>query len=230
MWNRYLQPTTLAEASAMRAAYGASARLVAGGTDLIVELRRGARPTETIIDLTHVAELRGIARDGDLMRIGALATHNDVVASAACRAALRPLAQACQEVGAPQLRTRATVAGNLMTASPANDTIAPAIALGGSVVLISERGERIVPLSEFYLGVRKTALQPDELVREIRIPAMTANQRGRFIKLGLRRAQAISVINACIVLTFDDDTVAEARITLGSVAPTIIHAASAEAL
>ncbi len=131
-------------------------------------------------------------------------------------------------MGAPQIRTRATVAGNLVTASPANDTITPLIALGAELVLASKAGERVVPLANFYLGVRKTLLQPNELVREIRIPVLRPDQRALFLKLGLRRAQAISVINVAFVLTFADEVVTDARITLGSVAPTIVHAPSAE--
>src|SRR5262249_6865367 len=139
-----------------------------------------------------------------------------------------PLAQACWEVGAPQIRTRATVAGNLITASPANDTITPLIALGAEVTLASRAGERAVQLDQFYQGVRRTLLQPNELLREIRVSMLQANQRGIFLKLGLRRAQAISVINAACVLTLDGETVADARIALGSVAPTIIRASAAE--
>jgi carbon-monoxide dehydrogenase medium subunit len=228
LWQHYLQPTSLEEALALLADHGDAARIVAGGTDVVVELGRGMRPTETLIDITRVAELGGIAeRDGEIV-VGALATHNDVVASARCRQALRPLAQACWEVGAPQLRTRATVVGNLVTASPANDTIAPLVALGASIVLASVRGERVLPLADFYLGVRRTALAPDELVREIRVAPLPSGARSRFVKLGLRRAQAISVVDAALVLRFDGDAVADARIALGSVAPTIVRAADAE--
>jgi carbon-monoxide dehydrogenase medium subunit len=126
------------------------------------------------------------------------------------------------------LRTRGTVAGNLVTASPANDTITPLIALDAEVVLLSARGDRRLRLADFYLGVRRTALQPDELLREIRFPALTTMQRGRFVKLGLRRAQAISVIDAAVVLTVAGETVSEARIALGSLAPTIVRAMEAE--
>src|SRR5204863_7684680 len=127
------------------------------------------------------------------VRLGGLAPHNDVLASPDCVKGGLPLAEACIEGGAPQIRTRGTVAGNIITASPANDTITPLMALGAEVVLVSqERGERTVPFDQFYLGVRRTVMQPDELLREIRFPALAENQRGLFIKLGLRRAQAIS--------------------------------------
>ncbi len=251
MWQHYLQPSTLAEALELLQAHAGQARIVAGGSDVLVELSRGVRPTSTLIDITRLAELKYVRQDGDTIRIGALATHNDVIAAQACVQGALPLAQACWEVGAPQIRTRATVVGNLVTASPANDTITPLTALGAELLLASAAGERVVPLGEFYPGFRKTALRPGELVREIRVPAMRANQRGLFIKLGLRRAQAISVIDLAIVLTFREEprtesqqpteassvlgsqfsvlAIADAVITLGCVAPTIVRAPAAEA-
>ncbi|HEX9067477.1 MAG TPA: FAD binding domain-containing protein [Ktedonobacterales bacterium] len=229
MWQTYLRPASLDEALDLLSDYRERARIIAGGTDVIVELSRGVRPTETLIDIAAVPGLRYVRKAGEMIALGALATHNDVVASADCAAFALPLAQACWEVGAPQIRTRATVAGNLITASPANDTITALLALEAEVVLVSASGERIVPMSDFYEGFRKTAMRSDELLREIRVPALRADQRGLFLKLGLRRAQAISVINVAFVLTFDGATVREARITLGSVAPTIIHALRAEA-
>jgi carbon-monoxide dehydrogenase medium subunit len=229
MWQTYLRPTRLDEALDLLDRYGDQARVIAGGTDVLVELSRGIKPTETLLDITALSDLRYVRREGDSIALGALATHNDVMASAVCVERVLPLAQACSEVGAPQIRTRATVAGNLITASPANDTITPLMALDASVVLASREGERTIPLERFYEGVRRTALRPNELLREIRIPAMGANQRGLFLKLGLRRAQAISVINVAFVLTFTaDDVVEDARITLGSVAPTIVHARAVE--
>ena len=229
LWQTYLRPTTLADALALVAQHAGRARIVAGGTDLLVELSRGQNPTGTVIDISGLRALKYVRDDGDVIRLGALATHNDVVASAACVARALPLAQACWEVGAPQLRTRGTVAGNLVTASPANDTITPLVALAADVVLISTGGERVVPLAEFYPGFRRTALRPDELVREVRIPALAPNQRGLFLKLGLRRAQAISVIDAALVVTLDGERVSDARIALGAVAPTIVRAPAAEA-
>jgi xanthine dehydrogenase iron-sulfur cluster and FAD-binding subunit A len=229
MWQTYLRPATLADALALLAAHGERARIVAGATDVLVELQRGIRPTATVIDITGLRELKYVRNEGDHIALGALATHNDVIASRACVARALPLAQACAEVGAPQIRTRATVAGNLVTASPANDTITPLIALGAEVVLASQAGERIVPLGAFYRGVRRTALAPGELLREVRVPALAPGQRGIFLKLGLRQAQAIAVINVALALTFDGAVVRAARIALGSVAPTIVRAGQAEA-
>src|SRR5205085_1049191 len=203
MWQRYYQPGSLDQALQLLQQHAGRARIVAGGTDILVELQRGVKPTTTLIDITRLHELKYVRQAGEMIQIGGLATHNDVIASNACVQYALPLAQACWEVGAPQIRTRATIAGNLITASPANDTITPLMALGAEVVLASTAGERIVPLRDFYTGFRKTAMQPHELLREIRLPALQENQRGVFIKLGLRRAQAISVIDLAIVLTFD---------------------------
>jgi xanthine dehydrogenase iron-sulfur cluster and FAD-binding subunit A len=229
MWQTYLQPTSLEETLHLLQEYTGQARVVAGGTDLIVEVERGIRPTATVIDISRLPDLKYVRAEGGQIRLGALATHNDVLASEACAAGALPLAQACLEVGAPQIRTRGTVAGNVITGSPANDTITPLMALGAEVVLINEAGERVVPLAEFYTGVRRTVIQPQELLREIRFPALRADQRGLFIKLGLRRAQAIAVINVAFVVTLDGDTVREAQITMGCLAPTIVHARQAEA-
>jgi carbon-monoxide dehydrogenase medium subunit len=151
------------------------------------------------------------------------------VASDLIRERALPLAQASWEVGAPQIRNRATVAGNLITASPANDTITPLIAMEAEVTLASLTGERTIKLGDFYSGFRKTVLRPDELLRAIRIPPMQERQRGVFLKLGLRRAQAISVVDAAVVVQLDGaDKVCEVRIALGSVAATIVRSAAAE--
>lgn len=229
MWQTYLQPTSLSEALDILQRYRGSARIVAGGTDILVELQRGVKPTSTLIDITDIQEMKYIREENGWLKIGALATHNDVLRSSACHRYALPLVQACWEVGAPQIRTRATIAGNIITASPANDTITPLMALDAEVVLVDSAGERTVPLHDFYLGVRRSVLQPDELLREIRIPTMTAKQCGLFLKLGLRQAQAIAVINVAFVLTLEQGTISDARITLGCVAPTIVHASAVEA-
>ncbi len=229
MWSKVVRPTSVAEALDALAAHGPSARIVAGGTDVLVELQRGVKPTATLIDVSALRELKDVRQAGGGVTIGGLATHNDVLAAPFARAAMLPLAQACIEVGAPQIRARGTIAGNLVTASPANDTIAPLIALDAEVVLASRGGERTVALRDFYTGFRATLLRPDELVREICFRALGGNRRGIFLKLGLRRAQAISVIDIAVVVTLDSAGLArDARIALGCLAPTVVRAVSAE--
>ena len=231
MWNEYISAVSIDEVLQMLAEKGSQARILAGATDLILELERGARSgIEAIIDVTRIPGLDRISLDEDgFIHLGPLVTHNQVASSKLLREQAYPLARASWEVGAPQIRNRATVAGNLITASPANDTITPLMALDAYVVLKSVRGERRVKLSEFYLGVRKTVLQPDEMLVDIVFKGLSPNQRGTFVKVALRRAQAISIVNLSMILTMDGTTVAHAVITLGAVAPTIIHARSAEA-
>jgi xanthine dehydrogenase iron-sulfur cluster and FAD-binding subunit A len=230
MWSRVVRPASLGEALDALAAHGpGGARIVAGGTDVLVELQRGVNTTSTLIDVSALRELKYVRRSGDIVAAGGLATHNDVLAAPFAREAMLPLAQACIEVGAPQIRTRGTIAGNVVTASPANDTIAPLIALDAEIALVSRAGERVLPLSEFYTGFRTTQLRSDELVREIRFRALDTTRRGMFLKLGLRRAQAISVIDIAVVVAFGaNGIVTDARIALGCLAPTVVRAHTAE--
>ena len=230
MWQKYINATKTEEVLKVLSKEGEHARIVAGGTDLILELERGARKgIDTIIDVTRIPKLDQITMDEDeVVHLGPLVTHNHCVESKLICERAYPLARAAWEVGAPQIRNRGTVAGNLITASPANDTITPLMALGASVTLQSVGGTRTVPLKDFYTGVRKTVMQSDEMLVDISLPAMSFTQRGTFVKLALRRAQAISVMNVAIILNLDADTFQSASITLGAVAPTIIHAPEAE--
>ena len=231
MWDHYLTPSTLHEAVGALAEHAAEARIVAGATDLILELERGVRPgIRILIDITRIPGLDVIRLEKDgRIHLGPLVTHNQAAASPLIQGRAFALARACWEVGAPQIRNRGTLAGNLITASPANDSIPPLMALGAAVSLRSAAGERRVPLSEFYTGVRKTVMQPDELLTGIDFEPLPEGGRSTFVKLALRRAQAVSVVNVAAVLTFDDSRVRRASLTLGSVAPTIIHAPEAEA-
>lgn len=237
MWHDYFTAGSIDEVLQLLAERGERARLIAGGTDLLIELERGVRTgIETLIDISRLPGLDQISLDQDrIIHLGPLVTHNQCVGSKLLVENGFPLAQAAWEIGAPQIRNRGTVAGNLITASPANDTIAPLMALGAKVSLQSLRGVRQIPLESFYRGVRQTVMRPDEMLVDIAFPALGSNQAGTFIKLGLRRAQAISVVNTAVVLTFNgyadqrrQRKLTAATITLGSVAPKIIHAQQAE--
>jgi carbon-monoxide dehydrogenase medium subunit len=228
MWKTYYTPTALEEALGLLAQYGGDARLIAGGTDILIELERKIRTPSVLIDITRIAELDRIRLESGTLHLGPLVTHNQVVGSELMVERAYPLARACWEVGAPQIRNRGTIAGNLITASPANDTITPLWALGASITLRSYRGERTLPFEQFFLGVRRTALAPDEMLTDISFPAMQPNEHGVFVKLALRRTQAIAIVNTATLLGFEGNRIGKARITLGSVAPTIVRALDAE--
>ena len=254
MWQNYFIVTTIDEAIKILGEYGERARIIAGGTDLILELERGVRMgIDTLVDVSCISELDQITQDEDgFIHLGPLVTHNQCVASKLIFERAFPLAQACSQVGAPPIRNRGTIAGNIITASPANDTISPLIALGASVVLSSKSGQRVIALEDFYTGVRKTVMNPDEVMIDIFFPGLKTNQPGSFVKLSLRQAQAISLVNVAICLTLEKATsdkilignirgngresfgalgrkIIHADITLGAVAPKIVRAREAEA-
>ena len=210
MWQTYYTPHSLETALQLLSDHREEARLLAGGTDLIVEIERGIRSPQTVIDISCVPDLDRIVMDDEgNIHLGPLVTHNHVVGSELCMERAFPLAKACWEVGAPQIRNRGTVAGNLVTASPANDTITPLWALDASVTLQSRHGSRTLSFADFFLGVRRTAMEPDEMIIDISFPAMSSHQVGTFLKLGLRQAQAISVVNVAVVLGMLGDTVTQ---------------------
>jgi len=205
------------------------ARFIAGGTDVLLDLARGdAGPPVALIDLSSVHGFRAIVDDEHEVILMGGVTHNQVVGDGIFSDIALPLAQACLEIGSPQLRNRATIAGNLITASPANDTISALMALNASVELAQlgtqKLNTRSVPVSEFFSGFRATVMDPTELLHSIRIPKWQGDSRGIWMKLGLRRAQAISVVHAGMMVRLEDDgtTVAEARLALGSVAATVV--------
>jgi xanthine dehydrogenase iron-sulfur cluster and FAD-binding subunit A len=229
MWRDYYSVTSVDAALDLLVRFGQRARIIAGATDLMLEIERGQRPgVDTLIDITRVPGLAQIDVKDNTIRLGPLVTHNHLVGSPAVVKHALPLAQAAWSVGAPQIRNRGTVAGNVITASPANDTITPLWALGACITLRSPRGERTLDFPSFYRGVRQTAMEPDELLTAITIPMMADHERGMFMKLALRRAQAISVVNAAVILGFNGDQITHAKITFGSVAPTIIRVPAAE--
>lgn len=231
LWRKYYTPSTLDEVVELLARHAGEARIVAGATDIILEIERGIRPdVNALIDITRIPGLDEITLDEqDWIHLGPLVTHNHCAASELIQDRAFALGRACWEVGAPQIRNRATIAGNLITASPANDSITPLMALGAQVTLKSMDGERTVPLDDFFQGVRQTVMRPDELMVDIAFPALPKGGRSAFFKLGLRRAQAISVVHVASSLVLEDAVVQGAAITLGAVAPVILHAEEAEA-
>ena len=230
MWKNYIMAGSIEEAVEALAEGGEGARIIAGGTDLILEIERDIRPgIHTIIDISKIPGLDEISEDENgVIHIGPLVTHHHVVASPLIREKAFVLLKASWSVGSPQLRNRGTVVGNLVTGSPANDTIGPLTALDAKLVLLSKRGKRVIALKEFYRGVRQTIMEPDEVVAEIFFDSLASNFHSYFARTILRKAVAISVINVSVVIKMTNDVISDPKITLGAAAPTIIHAKEAE--
>jgi CO/xanthine dehydrogenase FAD-binding subunit len=193
---------------------------MAGCTDLYVLLNAGTPPANRFLDLWALDELRGIGICGDTLRLGALTTYAEIIASPLIREWLPMLVEASRLVGGVQIHNRGTIGGNIVNASPAGDTLPVFAAADATIVLASADGERRVPFNRFYTGYRATVRRPDELVTAIDVPRIEGTQW--FRKVGTRAAQAISKIVIAAVRSRSP------RIALGSVAPTVVRAWNAE--
>ncbi|MDG6929356.1 MAG: xanthine dehydrogenase family protein subunit M [Nitrososphaerota archaeon] len=219
---KLLSPGSLDEALAFLHDHGAEARIISGGTDLSVYLKDDLVKESVIVDISKVKELRYIQEADGMVKLGARTTFSDCLGSHAVWRKATFLNEAAREVGSTQIRNLATVAGNVCNASPAADSLPPLYALEASVTLRSSLGEREVRLDEFILGPRKTRRNADELVTEVKFPAVDGHGN-RFRKLGLRASQAISVVSVAALSAVDGW-----RIAMGAVGPTVVRAADAE--
>jgi CO/xanthine dehydrogenase FAD-binding subunit len=216
----FLQPTTWDEALAARAEHPDAVPLC-GGTDVMVELNFDRRRPAALLDLGRVAELREWAPEDGHIRLGAAVTYCRVIAELGDR--LPGLAMASRTVGSPQIRNRGTVGGNLGAASPAGDAHPPLLAAGTRVEVGSVRGTRVIPVEDFYTGVKRNALAPDELIRAVLVTAPSGPQQ--FSKIGTRNAMVISVAAFDLALHPDRKAVGTG---IGSAAPTPRRARAAE--
>lgn len=228
----YLCPETLEQALATLHELGASARVYAGGTDLMVQLREHAarlRDVTALVDLQKLHALREISETDTALRIGALASHTAVETSPIVRRHAPVLAASSSQVGSPQIRNLGTIGGNVANASPAADTISALAALSAEVEVASTGGVRRVPLPELYQGAGKTALAPDEIIVSFTIPKKPG-WRSAFCKLGRRKALAISRLNAAVLLQMDGEMILDARIAPGCVFSAPDRVVTAEAM
>jgi len=220
----YLRPQNLDEALRTLAQ---GARVLAGATDLLPAAGECGLDG-AFVDVSRLAALRGVTRDGAFIRIGAATTWSEIV-----RADLPPafaaLKAAAREIGAAQIQNRGTLAGNLCNASPAADGVPPLLALDAEVELASRRGPRRMPLQDFLLGARKTALAADELMTAILCPAPSPHWRSAFVKLGARRYLVISIAMVAVGLEIVDGAVREARVAVGSCSAVAMRLPAAEA-
>ena len=213
------RPATLDEALRVRADLGAAGLPIAGGTDVMIQLRVHPRPGVTLIDLSRLDALRGLAVEaGGTLVFGALATHADLAGSPEVRAGWTALAVACGEVGSPQIRARGTLAGNVANASPCADAVTALVGLGATARIASPRGTRELPVEDLIERPYRTRLLEDELITGFAVPA-PGDARSAFVKLGRREALAISRINAAASVSVRDGVIAAVAIGVGSVMP-----------
>ncbi|MDP2726601.1 MAG: xanthine dehydrogenase family protein subunit M [Dehalococcoidia bacterium] len=224
-----LEPGSIEEAVSLLTSYGEEARPIAGGTDLLVQIRyQKARP-RYLVDLGSIPGLDYVRWHGDgALHLGALATLSAIASSPDVKSRFAPLAQAARLVGSVQVRNLATVAGNLCHASPSAETAPALLALGAVVEIQGPKGKRQVPLVDFFAGPGSTVLAPGELVVEIGVPNPGTGCRGVYLKHSLRAAMDIAMVGVAAVLSTTNGTCVEARLALGAVAPTPIRATAAE--
>jgi len=218
----YLVPETLQQALKILGQYKGRARVIAGGTDVIVELRKRDYEVEALVDISRIPGVGGIELHGDKIVLGGLATHAQVAASHLIRERAGLLASACAAMGSPQIRNIATVAGNLVTGRPAADASIPLLALDAQATVASADGERIIPLREFFLDLGKTVVDPSrEILTHIEFKPLRLDQGGTFLRLSKRRAMSLPMLVCAVVVTVDKTRqfITEAAIALGPVAP-----------
>jgi xanthine dehydrogenase FAD-binding subunit len=205
-------------------------KIVAGGSDVIVQLRDGIIKTDKLLNILSLKELRFIKHVDNRIHVGALSTYSDIIHNEITRKHGWVLVEAAKQIGAIQLQNTATIGGNLGNASPAGDSLPPLYALDATVGTRSKSGKREIPIEEFFVGYRKTALKQDELIEEVYFDALSPNDRAAYVKMGLREANAISIVDVAVVLRDRtlDNSFRKIRIALGAVAPTIRRARRCE--
>lgn len=224
---KFLAPESVSSAVRMLAENDGAVVVVAGGTDVVPKINYYELAPDIImsigrLDLDYIRE-----SDGDLI-IGARTSMAKLSADELVKEKACALAAAAASMGSAAIRSAATVGGNLANASPAADTATPLLAMDAELTLVSDSGERSAPLADFFVGPGETALKTNELIKEIRIPA--AKGKVVFTKLGRRKGMTCSVVNLAVALEMDGDKCSEARIAMGSMAPTPLRCRKAEAV
>ena len=222
-------PNSLEDCMKILAERGERAKLLAGGTDLLPQMKNGVIQPSLVVDLSGVARVRQIHGDnGQGLRIGAAVTARELEVSAAVRGAYLAIAESGALVGSLQVRNLATLGGNLCNAAPSADMAPPLVALDAEAVIAGPKGERRVPIAQFFSGVRKTVLAPNEMLIELAVPSPGAHSGGQYLRHTPRRELDIAVVGVASQLTLENGRCVKARIALASVAPTPVRATAAE--
>ncbi|MEW5692193.1 MAG: xanthine dehydrogenase family protein subunit M [Candidatus Hydrogenedentota bacterium] len=217
-------PLTLKELLKLKSRYKDKARIIAGGTDNLVRWKDNIGVPDTAISIMKIKELKAINKKGNTISIGATCTFTDIIESKIVNKYGSVLVQACREIGAVQIRNVGTIGGNIANASPAGDTIPPLMVLNAKIKVISLKRSREIPITEFFTGPGKTVLKSDEIIEGIYFQKMEKDDKSFFLKIGPRRAQAISKVSSCGIVRLDrNKRVKKVWLALGAVAPTVIR-------
>lgn len=226
---QYFAPKSLGEACSILQEHDGTAKVMAGGTDLLVKMKHRATAPKYVIGLKNVPGLDSITySDSEGLRVGSLVTHQSIADNSIIRERFGALASACSKIGTPQVRNMGTIGGNLCNAAPSADSAPPLIAHRAMVRLVSPDGERFVPLEEFFTGPGNTVLASNEILTEIQVPS--SPNRGVYLKLPARTAVDIAAVGVAALITLDSkgEICRDARIVLGAVSPTPMRAKKAE--
>lgn len=225
MWKQYFIPENLLAALRLLKKFGERARLIAGGTDLVLDFSNGKFPEiEAVVDISCLPELRGIHLEGNVLKIGAAVTLTEIISSELIRSSAPILIDAARQIAGPQIRNSATIGGNVANASPAADMVPPLLALGALVQTIDlAEVVRLVPLEQFLLGNRRVDLGADEILSGLQFKTPGPEMQSYFRKVQPRRSNAIAMLNLALMLRVDSGRLQDVRIAMGAVAPTAVR-------
>ncbi len=226
----FFDPTTLEEACRLMAQFGVQARPLAGGTDLLVNMKQKMVSPAHLVSLSRIDALKQSRKENGCYRIGACLTVAELAESESIQRDLSALVLGAKNLGTPLVRNLATLGGNLGSARPAADLPPPLMAYDARVILKSETGERTVPLDRFFLGPGMTEIRPDEILKDIEVDIPPVGAGAGYLNLGVRKAQDCNLVNVASFVALEDDgkTIRTARIVMGCVGPTPLRAVSAE--
>lgn len=218
----YIAPQKIEEVLEILSKYGKEIKIIAGGTDLLVQYYDRLYEVSAWLDLKNIEELKEIKIDQNQIEIGAMATHTQLESSADIKRYYPVLSQAAADIGSPQIRNRGTIGGNIVNASPAGDLLPALIAYRAQFKLLFDKKEVLIPAENFFIGPKKTILKPEQLLSKIIIPIPEQNTYSSWIKIGKRKALMVATVSLALVISMAEDNkiIKEVKVCLGSVAPT----------
>lgn len=229
MVEEYLFPKSVEEALELLERYGGDARIIAGGTDLVLQLKRGEVRARVLVDITRIPEIKGIKEEDGYIWIGATTTHQEVAESPLIQNKAGLLAKACRSLGSLQIRNVGTIGGNLVNAMPAADSVIALVALDAEVEVAGKGGTRWIPVTQFHRDVGECCINPCfELVRGVRFRPLEENEGSSFQRLARRRALILPILNVGVVVGWDEGKFVKAAIAIGPVSPVPFRARKAE--